>query len=370
MGSPRLDKTIYQGPSLTHSAATTDPCFQTVEVDEITECYRIVQRLGHGTYGQVLLAQDKITGKPLALKLVRKDRTKIQAFLMELSLSISLSENLGFITTYPIFINTMDYYVMTQELAPAGTLHHLIQSECHSGFLWFLQVGLPEDVVKRCAMQISRALDFMHEKGLVHRDLKPDNVLLMDKDCHQIKLRDFGLTQAVGSLVGSMSHIIPYMSPELCDLRDGEYLILFPGIDTWAFGVLLFVILTGYFPWRRAIHADKMYRDYVSWQSSPSHFPPPVVWREFTPEAITMLSQLLTQDPTSRHSVLSVLNYLNFPWKADVYEVGDTDEEQFQVVNVPGEEETTPCAAIEENNPVFMVLEEHFTLTLGSEVEI
>ncbi|XP_073529569.1 serine/threonine-protein kinase SBK1-like [Phyllobates terribilis] len=303
--------------------------FQILEIKEISECYNIIKELGHGSYGKVLLAQNKSTGGAVAVKLVRKDRTQLQTFLMELSLSITLSDHPDIISTYPIFISTMDHYVLTQELATAGTLHHLIQSE----------VGIPEDAVKRCALQISWALDYMHGRGLVHRDLKPDNVLLKDKDCYQIKLSDFGLTQPVGTYVSSMSHIIPYMSPELCDLKEEEFLILGPTIDTWAFGVLLFVALSGYFPWLEAMKTDVRYQVYINWRQSPDCSPPPAHWERLSRDAIDMFCNLLTPCPSSRHPVLSVFDYLNIPWKLNILEYGTNsavDEDEL-VIDVVGD---------------------------------
>ncbi|XP_073529553.1 serine/threonine-protein kinase SBK1-like [Phyllobates terribilis] len=291
---------------------------------EISECYNVIKKLGQGSYGKVLLAQNKSTGEPVAVKLVRKDRTQLQTFLMELSLSITLSDHPNIIGTYPIFIGTMDHFVLSQELATAGTLHDIIQSE----------VGIPEDAVKRCALQISWALDYMHGRGLVHRDLKPDNVLLMDKDCYQIKLSDFGLTKPVGTNVSSMSHIIPYMSPELCDLKEEQCLILDPTIDTWAFGVLLFVILTGYFPWLEAIETNTMYQVYINWKQSPHRSPLPAQWEMFSREAINMFGNLLTPCPSSRHPVLSVFDYLTLPWKRNLLENGTNlavEEEEMEI---------------------------------------
>ncbi|XP_073408767.1 serine/threonine-protein kinase SBK1-like [Dendrobates tinctorius] len=292
--------------------------FQILEIVEISECYNVIKELGQGSFGKVVLAQNKLTGEPAAVKLIRKDRTKLETFLMELSLSITLSDHPNIIGTYPIFIGTMDHYVLTQELATAGTLHDIIQSE----------VGIPEEAVKRCALQISWALDYLHGRRLVHRDLKPDNVLLMDKDCYEIKLSDFGLTQPVGTYVSSMSHIIPYMSPELSELKEEEYLVLSPAIDTWAFGVLLFVILTGYFPWLEAIETDAMYKEYINWKKNPDQIPPPARWERFSREAIKMLGNLLVQCPSSRLPILSVFDYLNIPWKINVLEYGTNMEAQ------------------------------------------
>ncbi|XP_077137906.1 serine/threonine-protein kinase SBK1-like [Ranitomeya variabilis] len=286
--------------------------FHVLEIPNISECFEIIKELGQGSYGQVVLAQVRSTGKAVAAKLVRKDRTLLKTFLTEFCFSITLSEHAHIITTYPVFIGTNDHYVLSQELATAGTLHHIIRSE----------IGIPEAAVKRCARQISSALDFMHSRGLVHRDLKPDNVLLMDEDCNQIKLSDFGLTQPAGYYVSSMSHIVPYMSPELCDLKDGEYLLLSPTIDTWAFGVLLFVTLTGYFPWLEATVYDSMYQVYIDWRQCADCTPPPACWKMLSREAICMFNNLLSQCPSSRQSVLSIFNYFNFPWKVKVFEYG------------------------------------------------
>ncbi|CAJ0958432.1 unnamed protein product [Ranitomeya imitator] len=317
--------------------------FQILELQEISECYNVIKELGQGSYGKVLLAQTKLTDRWLqdnsdsgssientknllrvfsiwtttGHEISEEGQNSTANFLsMELSLSITLSDHPNIITTYPIFIGTMDHYVLTQELATAGTLDDIIQS----------QVGIPEEAVKRCALQVSWALDYLHARGLVHRDLKPDNVLLMDKDCYQIKLSDFGLTQPVGTYVSSMSHIIPYMAPELCELKEGEYLTLSPAIDTWAFGVLLFVISTGYFPWLEAIETDTMYQVYINWKKCPDRAPPPAHWEMFSREAVKMFGNLLGQCPSSRHPILSVFDYLNFPWKINVLECG-TDME-------------------------------------------
>lgn len=72
------------------------------------------------------------------MKLMKKDKIQLQAFLKELSYSIFLSNHPGIIATHPIFIDTLNNYIMTQELATAGTLHQLIEHEVRCLSIWFI----------------------------------------------------------------------------------------------------------------------------------------------------------------------------------------------------------------------------------------
>ncbi|XP_075056489.1 serine/threonine-protein kinase SBK1-like [Mixophyes fleayi] len=305
----------------------------------VDDHFDVLKYLGNGTYGQVVMAREKETGRTVALKLVKKDRSNQESFFRELCTSIYLSSYEGIISTYYTFIDSPSHYIMSQEVAPAGSLHSLIQ--------W--DVGIPEELVKRCAIQLSRALEYMHSKALVHRDLKPDNVLLMDKDCHHIKLCDFGLTQVAGTLVSSMSPIIPYMSPEHCNLRYGDYLALDSSVDAWAFGVLLFVVYTGSFPWKRAVDKDPYFQEFINWQNAVQRIPPPTSWQKFSREAQDMFHHLLSKDATNRNPVGVVMNYLDFQWGVEeipektilvvIKEDSEMREYEDEVIIIEGEDE-------------------------------
>lgn len=172
--------------------------------------------------------------------------------------------------------------------------------------------------MKSCVLQIANALDFMHSKGMVHRDIKLDNILLMDMECNNVKLADFGLTMLQGTQAPFMPWFIPYSAPELCTLKQGEKLLLHPSIDIWAFGVMIYTAMTGSFPWREAGSHDLKYQKFAWWQTQKDLTLSPRKWRQFSIEARQMFWDMLALNASERCSALDVLKYVHLPWKAEM----------------------------------------------------
>ncbi|XP_069506302.1 serine/threonine-protein kinase SBK1-like [Ambystoma mexicanum] len=287
----------------------------------LEDYFEVLEALGAGAYGSVLRAQNRGTDKAMALKLLKKSLTSLSGFLVEYCTSFLLSSHPSIIGCYEIAFQTPEHYVFAQELSLVGDLFSLIED----------QVGIPEEKVKRCAVQISSALDFMHKKGYVHRDIKPEYVLLMDRECHRIKVTDFGFTRLKGTAISAWSGTISYMSPELYQ-PDTGCLEAEASLDVWAFGVLLFCVLTGTFPWEMAALSDINYNAFVEWitggvDAIPSR------WNRFTVEALKMFSKLLAHNPTQRSRAVEVLHLIDLPWTVDLYltdgieEINSTEEE-------------------------------------------
>ncbi|XP_032832065.1 serine/threonine-protein kinase SBK1-like [Petromyzon marinus] len=289
---------------------------QSLELVDAAEHYDIIRELGKGTYGKVDLAVHKGSGTKMALKFLKKKSTKLKAFLREYSITNYLSTNPFIINIFNVTMETEDAYIFAQEYAPAGDLFDIIPP----------QVGLPEGTVKRCIQQVGLALDFLHGRGLVHRDVKPENVLLFDRECRRVKLSDFGMTRRAGARVKRVSGTIPYTAPELCDGARSDGFCVRPSIDVWAFAVLLFCMLTGNFPWETATPGDPFYGEFLSWQrrkaaataatgtGTASSGAVPSQWRRFSPDALRLFRRLLATDPCRRCAVAELFRYVQRDW--------------------------------------------------------
>ncbi|XP_053908270.1 uncharacterized serine/threonine-protein kinase SBK3 [Cuculus canorus] len=275
---------------------------QAVPQRELEEDYVVLEELGSGSYGRVVLSQPHHGGTPLVLKLLPKERTERWAFLREYCIARCLAGHGACLRALPVAFETTTHFAFGQEVAPAGDLCALLQPG----------EGLAEELVKRCAAQLAEALDFMHSRALVHRDVKLDNVLLFDRECRLVKLGDFGLTRLQGSPIGPMSGTLPYAAPELCSLQGSETLELDSSLDVWAFAVLLYCLGTGCFPWAAASSTDSQFEEFNSWQDGVKGVPPS--WYGFTAAALEMLRRLMTLDPDRRSPAVEVQRYLDQPW--------------------------------------------------------
>ncbi len=199
--------------------------------------YGGLDRLGQGGNGVVYKATDKLLGRQVVLKFMLEGSmpTDMQRkyFLREVKLAAQLN--------HP---NVVHIYDMGES---EGVLWYAMEFVAGKSLTSYLQFGCPvEDAKWVCSIldQFAAALDCAHQAGLVHRDIKPDNVLVANDGA--VKLLDFGLARVRDEGFGELSVLAGtpyYMAPEQLDGSAVDH-----RADLYALGVVVFRMFTGYLP--------------------------------------------------------------------------------------------------------------------------
>lgn len=191
--------------------------------------YRIKKWLGGGAFGDVYLAVDTIIEKDFALKVSRLRKKDIQLLKDEAKLLASL-EHPHIVRFYNVD-EIEGKLVLVMEYVEGTSLREIID-----------RGKLPYDKAVNIIAQVLDALSYAHSRGAIHRDVKPENILL-SKD-ERVKITDFGLARFIkeGSLSASMAGTPLYMPPESWK---GKFSI---ESDIYSTGVVLYEMLTGVNP--------------------------------------------------------------------------------------------------------------------------
>jgi serine/threonine protein kinase/tetratricopeptide (TPR) repeat protein len=209
--------------------------------------YRILEKLGEGGMGIVYKAHDTKLDRDVALKFLPHHLTATadeQArFLQEARAAAALNHP-NICTIYDIAENEGEQFI-AMEYIDGNTLRHQLET-----------LNLKLETVVSYAVQIGEALQEAHSKGIVHRDVKTDNIMVNSRN--QIKVMDFGLAKLKGSLkltkTSSTVGTLAYMAPE--QIQGGE---VDARSDIFSFGVVLYETLTGHTPFRGEHEAAMLY---------------------------------------------------------------------------------------------------------------
>lgn len=204
--------------------------------------FTLIRRLGHGSAGEVWLAEDINLGRQVALKLPRSQDPETMSLLFEAKTAASLRHP-HIVSVYEVGLDGEQVFIAS-EFIDGMTLRD------------FLSAGKPKiDVAVDLLTCIARALHYAHQQGIVHRDVKPANILLNTERLPYVA--DFGLAKRIdadetisndGQVVGTAK----YMSPEQAS---GNTRATNARSDLYALGVIMFEMLTGETPFRGNVRA-------------------------------------------------------------------------------------------------------------------
>ncbi len=198
--------------------------------------YKVLSRLGAGGMADVFLAEDQQLGRKVALKLLHRrfaaDPDFVERFRREAQAAAGL-QHPNVVSVYDRG-NFEDTYYIAMEYLPGRSLKQLIRQEA------------PLDPIRAIdiTIQILKAGRFAHRRGVIHRDLKPHNVIIDEAD--QAKVTDFGIARAGASDMtetGSIMGTAQYLSPE-----QAQGHAVSAGSDLYSVAVVLYEMLTGRLP--------------------------------------------------------------------------------------------------------------------------
>ncbi|NXM80666.1 NUAK2 kinase, partial [Oenanthe oenanthe] len=197
--------------------------------------YEFLETLGKGTYGKVKKARER-SGKLVAIKSIRKDKIKDEQDLVHIRREIEIMSSLNhphIIAVHEVFENS-GKIVIVMEYASKGDLYDYISE----------RQRLSEQEARHFFRQVVSAVYYCHKNGIVHRDLKLENILLDANG--NIKIADFGLSNVFqqDKLLQTYCGSPLYASPEIINGRPYKG----PEVDSWSLGVLLYILVHGTMP--------------------------------------------------------------------------------------------------------------------------
>ncbi|KAI8091808.1 hypothetical protein BDF21DRAFT_356215, partial [Thamnidium elegans] len=262
--------------------------------------YLLLQTMGEGEFGKVKFGIEVKTGQEVAIKLIRKDSIDSSSRMTKVEREISVLRILHHPNIVELFdvIETEKYIGIILQCATGGELFDYILAHRY----------LKERDASRLFAQLISGVHYMHQKHIVHRDLKLENLLL---DRHRnVLITDFGFANQFSSpqddLMSTSCGSPCYAAPELV-MNQGVY--VGPAVDIWSCGVILFAMLCGYLPYDDDPANPESYNINLLYKyilNTPLIFPDYI-----SDEACDLLSLMLVPDPEKRCSMETIMAH---PW--------------------------------------------------------
>ncbi|CAI2334060.1 unnamed protein product [Caenorhabditis sp. 36 PRJEB53466] len=286
------------------------------------------EHLGAGAYGSVTTCKNIVSGEEFAVKIVDKQGEKHsrKRIIREVNIFNTCKGHPNIVQLVDWFEDDTSFYLVMEKIRGGPLLQHILQ---HGYFT--------EEEARRVTKDIASALKFMHDLGIAHRDVKPENILCTDP--HQVspvKLCDLDLASQrpphseshqlsqvasepdLASPVGSAE----FMAPEVVDAFVGDALKYDKKCDTWSLGVILYIMLAGYAPfqgecddqecgWSEGQPCEDCQQDLFRRIQNGSYDLPIEEWGMISKDAKDLVSNLLRRDPIKRFNADQILSH---PW--------------------------------------------------------
>ncbi|KAH7511503.1 hypothetical protein ACOSP7_015120 [Xanthoceras sorbifolium] len=266
-----------------------------------------IKVVGKGNGGTVQLVQHKWTGQFFALKVIPMniEESARRQIAQELKINQS-SQCLYVVVCYQSFYNNGAVSIIL-EYMDGGSL---------ADFLKNVRT-IPEPYLAAICKQVLKGLLYLHhEKHIIHRDMKPSNLLINHRG--EVKITDFGVSAIMASTSGQANTFVgtyTYMSPERISGSKYSY-----KSDIWSLGLVLLECATGQFPYSPPEQEEGWTNFYELMEAVVDQPPPSAPSDQFSPEFCSFISACLQKEPKDRHSAqeLLTLPFMNMYEDLDV----------------------------------------------------
>ncbi|XP_075327359.1 calcium/calmodulin-dependent protein kinase type 1D [Odontesthes bonariensis] len=263
-------------------------------VDDIKKIFDFKEVLGTGAFSEVVLAQERLTGRMFAVKCIPKKALKGKESSIENEIAVLRRIKHENIVALEDIHETPDHLYLIMQLVSGGELFDRIVEK---GFY-------TEKDASTLIRQVLDAVNYLHRMGIVHRDLKPENLLYFNpQDESKIMISDFGLSKMEGSgdVMSTACGTPGYVAPEV--LAQKPYS---KAVDCWSIGVIAYILLCGYPPFYDE-NDSKLFEQILK---ADYEFDAPY-WDDISDSAKDFISCLMEKDPARRFTCEQALRH---PW--------------------------------------------------------
>lgn len=261
--------------------------------------FQFKSMIGSGTFSKVYKVSYSNGQCIAAIKSIEKRRLMKKIDQKHLKNEIKIMKSLHHlnITTLLGYLTDVDNHYLIMEHASGGDLCDYI---LNNG-------ACKESNGKKIVASILNATDYIHSKGVAHRDLKLDNILLSGRCNFDIKIADFGLSTRVSGPRSLTTYCGTegYMAPEILNgLKYDE------SVDMWSIGVIIYIIVTGYYPFA----SKNEYRNYFEMKKGENPLHKILIEKYISRACINLIDSLLTASTDIRFSASEALQHHTLQW--------------------------------------------------------